>query len=60
ARDGERPDPESIVGDHSWSARVATLFELLGWDPVESATEPVRIETRPVRHYPPEQRLLPH
>ena len=58
ARDGERPDPESIVAAHSWTARVATLFELLGWNPVESATQPVRIETRPVRHYPPEQRLL--
>ena len=58
ARHGDRPDPEPVVAAHSWTARVDTLFELLGWDAVESATEPVRIETRPVRHYPPEQRLL--
>jgi hypothetical protein len=58
ARAGASPNPESIVENHSWSARVATIFEVLGWRPVEAAAEPVRIEVRPVRHYPPDQRLL--
>jgi glycosyltransferase involved in cell wall biosynthesis len=58
ARAGEPPDPESIVDRHSWTARVATIFEVVGWKPVGSAAQPVRIEVRPVRQYSPDQRLL--
>jgi glycosyltransferase involved in cell wall biosynthesis len=58
ARTGPRPEPGSVLATHSWQARVATMFQALGWELADRASEPVRIETRPVRHYPPSQRLL--
>ncbi|HKZ19044.1 MAG TPA: hypothetical protein VJQ57_02930, partial [Acidimicrobiia bacterium] len=58
ARSGARPDPESILKSHSWTARVATLFDVLGWETGQAEIEPVRVVARPVRHYPPDQRLL--
>jgi hypothetical protein len=58
ARAAPAPDPRAVIVSHSWTARVATLFEALGWEPAETSGQPVRIETRPVRHYPPDQRLL--
>jgi glycosyltransferase involved in cell wall biosynthesis len=58
ARSGPTPDPQAVLVSHSWTARVATLFDAVGWEPAEAPGQPVRIETRPVRHYPPDQRLL--
>jgi glycosyltransferase involved in cell wall biosynthesis len=58
ARSGGSPDPAAVLEFHSWEARVKNLFEVLGWESPEGVGEPVEVVARPVRHYPPEQRLL--
>lgn len=45
-----RPDRERSLLAHSWSTRVATMLRALGIQAPGEA-DPVRIVTRPVRHY---------
>jgi glycosyltransferase involved in cell wall biosynthesis len=51
ARSGPRPDPEAALRDHSWGARMVTLFGATGRTLPEIAGPAVRIEHRPPVHY---------
>jgi len=51
ARLGPRPDPEAALRDHSWGARMVTLFAATGRTLADTAGLAVRIEHRPPVHY---------
>ena len=58
ALDDDPPDAASIVAEHSWRRRVASLMSLVG---IEPATEgsPVLIVCRPAVHYAKKDRVEP-
>ena len=58
ARSGSRPDPEAALRDHSWGARMATVFAAAGRALPEMAGPAVRIEHRPPVHYRRRDRLV--
>ncbi len=50
ALDGDPPDAAAVIGDHSWTERVARIVDVSGLAPAgESA--PVQIVRRPATHY---------
>ena len=51
ARSGPRPDPDAAVRDHSWGARLATLFDATGETLADVTGPGVKITRRPVVHY---------
>jgi len=59
ARGGPRPEARRVRQQHSWGARLAVMFEALGWD-VGDDTEPApHLLLRPPTHYPRSERLVP-
>jgi len=58
ALDGPRPDRQRALADHSWSARLAFLFESAGWELPNAGEDGAKAVLRPVRHYPAAERRL--
>ena len=57
ALDDDPADSASVVAEHSWRERVATMTDLANLDPTQE-TESVKIVPRPPTHYEKDARLV--
>ncbi|MGZ8754858.1 MAG: hypothetical protein ACXW15_06675 [Acidimicrobiia bacterium] len=58
ALDGPRPDRRQALADHSWSARLAALFDAAGWELPAADSPGATTVLRPVHHYSAVERRM--